>query len=204
MKHEKFKLKNGSEITVPIAENYRDCLILAQSDLYRIYGRKISFPKIILRAFFTPFASVMFWFRLCAHTHGIFYWPARIIYKITSFACKIDIACGTKIGYGFYIAHRMGTLINRKTIIGNNVSVSHFVNIGTTFSRPAKIADNVWIAPMVCLVEDVEIGANARIGAGAVVTKDVPEHTTAAGVPAKVISQTGNSEWHCWKWENKK
>jgi serine O-acetyltransferase len=52
----------------------------------------------------------------------------------------------------------------------------------------ATIGDNVYIGPNVCIVENVKIGNNVTIGAGAVVTKDVEDNATIAGVPAKVIS----------------
>ncbi len=79
-------------------------------------------------------------------------------------------------------------VVNPGTIIGNNVNLSQFVNIGTNHNTPAIIGDNVYIAPHVSIVEDVKIGNNVSIGAGAVVTKDIPENATAAGVPAKILN----------------
>ena len=79
-------------------------------------------------------------------------------------------------------------VIHPLTVIGNNVNLSQFLNIGSNNSTPAVIGDNVWIGPKVCLVENVHIGDNSIIGAGAVVVKDVPKGTTVAGVPAKVVS----------------
>jgi len=191
-------MKNNSEIVLPIVENYRDCFTLIQSDLYRRYEKKISVPKIILRAIFLPFSSIMIWFRLCKHTHGFAYLFARVMFKWVSMVCKIDLPLTTRIGYGFYLGHQICIIVKGGTIIGNNVSVSQFLNIGTNHATPAIIGDNVYIAPMVCLVEDVEIGSYSRVGAGAVVTRDVPERCTVAGVPAKIISQKPNPEWHCW------
>lgn len=100
----------------------------------------------------------------------------------------IQIPRTTKIGYGFYIGHGVGIVINGGTIIGNNVNISQFLSIGTNKRTPAVIGDNVYIGPNVCIVEDVHIGNNATIGAGAVVIKDVPDDATVVGVPAKVIS----------------
>ena len=94
----------------------------------------------------------------------------------------------TKIGYGFNIGHKICLVVNSGTIIGNNVNISQFDNFGTNHKTPAIIGDNVYIGPHVCLVDDVKIGSNATIGAGAVVTKDVPENATVAGVPAKVLN----------------
>ena len=94
----------------------------------------------------------------------------------------------TKIGYGFYIGHKICLGVSSRTIIGNNVNISQFDNFGTNHKTAAIIGDNVYIGPHVCLVDDVKIGCNATIGAGAVVTRDIPENATAAGVPAKVLN----------------
>lgn len=73
-------------------------------------------------------------------------------------------------------------------MIGNNCNVSQFLSIGTNKKTPATIGDNVYIRPNVCIVEDVKIGNNVVIGAGAVVTKDIPDNAISVGVPAHVIS----------------
>ena len=101
---------------------------------------------------------------------------------------NVLIPTSAKIGYGFYIGHGICITVNKGTIIGNNVNLTQFLNIGTNHNTPAIIGDNVYIGPQVCIVEDVKIGNNSSIGAGAIVTKDIPENATAVGVPAKVLN----------------
>ena len=100
----------------------------------------------------------------------------------------MDIPHTTKIGYGFYIGHGICVVINGATIIGNNVNVSQFNNIGSSNGTFAVIGDDVWLGPSVCAVDDVHIGSGASVGAGAVVVKDIPKEAIAVGVPAKVVN----------------
>ncbi len=79
-------------------------------------------------------------------------------------------------------------IVNPRTIIGDNCSISHFVTIGSNHGTPATIGNCVYIGPNVSIVESVRIGDNVTIGAGSVVTKDIPDNATAAGNYAKVIS----------------
>lgn len=187
MKHNNIKFRNGNIIIIPTAECYKDCFTLIKSDYYRILGKEVSPLYILLRLLCGPFASPLLWFRLCQYK-GLFYFISKFIYRLTSIIHNVYIPSSTKIGYGFYIGHGICIVINEGTIIGNNVNISQFLNIGTNHNTPAKIADNVYVGPGVCIVEDVEIGDSSTIGAGAVVTKDIPANATAVGVPAKVIN----------------
>ena len=109
------------------------------------------------------------------------------MYEWQSRKTQVQIPASVKIGYGFFIGHEICIVINEHSIIGNNVNVSQFMNIGTNYKTPAIIGDNVYIGPHVSIIEDVIIGNNATIGAGAVVTKNIGENSTAVGVPAKEI-----------------
>lgn len=139
--------------------------------------------------------DLLAWFRLCQIKT-----PLNKLLKYTYHRlCKkhqIDLPLSVKVGYGFYIGHSMCMVINRTTIIGNNVNVSQFVNIGSNSGDAAFICDGAYIAPMVCLVGNVVVGNNSIVGAGTVVTKDVPAKCTVAGVPAKKINDKYTTGWH--------
>lgn len=128
----------------------------------------------------------IFWFR-CAQFKSWWQPFAKKKYRSVSGKLLIDIPLKTEIGYGLYIGHPRCIVINEGTKIGNNVNLSQFLSIGTNNNTPATIGDCVYIGPMCCIVEDVNIGNNATIGAGAVVVKDVPDNATVAGVPAQIL-----------------
>lgn len=135
-----------------------------------------------------------FWLRLSACKTPLYPFARFMRYRLSR-KYGIQIPPTVKIGYGFYIGHGIGIVINGRTVIGNNCNISQFLTIGSNKGTPAIIGDNVYIGPSVCIVENVHIGDNATIGAGAVVTKDVPAGATVAGVPAKVISYKDHSAY---------
>ena len=112
---------------------------------------------------------------------GIFLWVIRN-------KQLIQISRHTKIGYGLYISHGGPVVVNPTTIIGNNCNLSQFVTVGSNEAKAAVIGDNVYFGPNCCIVEAVEIGNNVTIGAGSVVTKNLPENSTCAGNYAKVLN----------------
>lgn len=186
MKTEHYELY-GKTLVIPIPESYRDCMTLIKSDRFRLTGKMESTCSILLQIF-KPFSQTfLFWLRLSQYK-GILYLPCLYMYKRASRRAQVQISPLTKIGYGFYIGHGICMVVNPGTIIGNNVNLSQFLNIGTNRKTPAIIGDNVYIGPNVSIVEDVKIGNNSSIGVGAVVIKDVPENATVAGVPAKVLN----------------
>ena len=140
-----------------------------------------------------------FWMRLASAGGGAGL-IAKALHKHYTIKYGIQIPRNTKIGYGFYIGHGVGVVINGGTTIGNNVNISQFLSIGTNKGTPATIGDNVYIGPNVCIVEDVKIGNNTLIAAGAVVICDIPENTTVVGCPAKVIGENKHPEYIANLW----
>ncbi len=180
------KYLNMGGVKIPTPESYKDCIILIQSDLYRQYGRIIPLHRFILSCSMS-WCNPLFWFRLSQYKGGGFAFTSRIYNSVAS-RRLINIPIETKIGYGFYLGHCCGVIINKTATIGNNVSIQQFVTIGSNHNNAATICDKVWIGPSVCVVENVTIGECSNIGAGAVVVHDIEKHSVAVGVPAKVVN----------------
>lgn len=175
------------EIVVPIPENYHDCICLLKSDYYRVYGRTGTIREIYVLALKEPSFMFLFWHRL-SQVKGWLWLYAKWRHRRLMFKYGLMIASSTKIGYGFFIGHPQGVVINHTAVIGNNVNISQFLTIGANETCAAVIGDNVYVGPQVCLVENVHIGSNATIGAGSIVTKDVKADAVVAGNPAREIN----------------
>lgn len=195
------RIKKIQEIdtSIPIAESYADCVKLIQSDFFRCSGHKICFFKLFIKTFSDPSFRFLFWLRLSSYK-GFFYYLCKTIHRHYMFKYSLLIPSSTKIGYGLYLGHPSGIIVNHTAIIGNNVNLSQFTTIGSNEGKAAMIGDNVYIGPSCCLIEDVKIGSDVTIGAGSVVTKDIPEGAVAVGNPAKVLQNTTNVDYINNKW----
>jgi serine O-acetyltransferase len=166
--------------------------VLIKSDLYR-YTERSDF-KAFLKTYITIVGfNYLVWFRFTQKYNNIF---TRFLLKRKMIKFGIEIHPNTKIGYGFYIGHFGGIVINERTIIGNNCNISQGVTIGQ-INRGEKqgtptIEDEVYIGPGAKIIGKINIGNNSAIGANAVVVKDVFPNTTVGGIPAKEISSIGS------------
>lgn len=119
----------------------------------------------------------------------------RLLYGIYSLnILGIEMPIGTKIGKGFTLYHGgRGSVINPYTVIGNDVVLRQNTTIGsksfTDDTLAPIIEDRVEIGPNVCIIGEITIGHDSRIGAGAVVVKDVPPYSIVVGNPAHIIKQ---------------
>lgn len=157
-----------------------------KSDLMRYYGKydTLTFLKAYRK---NKVFRFQYAFRLCQCT-GLMKKIGSFLWRVNKTKETIKLPCNTKVGYGLYIGHGGPVVVNHTTIIGNNCNLSQFTTIGANEGRAAIIGDNTYIGPNVCIVEDVIIGNNVTIGAGSVVTKDIPDNATAVGNYAKVIN----------------
>lgn len=119
---------------------------------------------------------------------------ARLISQIARFFTGIEIHPGATIGKGLCIDHGMGVVIGETAEIGDDVLIYHGVTLGGTGKDKGKrhptIGNGVIIGAGAKVLGPIKVGDNAKIGANAVVVKDVPEGATAVGIPAKNIIRT--------------
>mgnify|MGYP000887234602 CR=1 FL=1 len=118
---------------------------------------------------------------------------ARMISQFNRFMTGIEIHPGAKIGQGLFIDHGMGVVIGETTEIGDNVTIYQGVTLGGTGKETGKrhptIGNNVVISSGAKVLGPFKVGDNSKIGAGAVVLKEVPPNSTAVGVPARVVKK---------------
>ena len=123
------------------------------------------------------------------------------LYVEPPFRC--DYGSNISVGNNFYANFNLVLVDDIEIFIGNNVMIAPNVTItvtghpvhptlrknGEQFSFPVKIEDDVWIGSNVVILPGVTIGRNSVIGAGSVVTKDIPENVVAVGNPCKVLRE---------------
>ena len=123
---------------------------------------------------------------------------ARIISQFSRFLTGIEIHPGAKIGKNLFIDHGMGVVIGETSEIGDNVTIYHMATLGgiapsinsneqRMVKRHPTLNDCVVVGSGAQILGPVIIGANAKVGANAVVTKNVPENAVMVGIPAKNV-----------------
>ena len=130
---------------------------------------------------------------------------ARIISQLSRFLTGIEIHPKAKIGKNLFIDHGMGVVIGETSEIGDNVTIYHMVTLGgispsidsndqRNIKRHPTLENNVVVGSGAQVLGPVVVGKNAKIGANAVVTKDVPENAVMIGIPAKNINTKSESD----------
>ncbi|HET9305100.1 MAG TPA: serine O-acetyltransferase [Candidatus Sulfotelmatobacter sp.] len=119
----------------------------------------------------------------------------RWLSQVARLLTGIEIHPGAKIGRRFFIDHGMGVVIGETSIVGDDVTLYQGVTLGGTGKEHGKrhptIEDNVVIGGGAKILGNIVIGKNCRIGAGSVVLRNVPEHSTVVGVPGHIIFREG-------------
>ena len=129
------------------------------------------------------------------------FWLARWISHWGRFFTGIEIHPGAKIGERVFIDHGMGVVIGETAIIGDDVLIYHQVTLGGTSTEPGKrhptVGDRAVLGAGAKILGPVNIGADAKIGANAVVVRDVPDGKVAVGVPARLVGEKHPNRMGC-------
>ena len=134
-----------------------------------------------------------------------FHLDARMISQFSRFLTGIEIHPKANIGKNLFIDHGMGVVIGETSEIGDNVTIYHMATLGgispsvnsneqRNIKRHPTLKDNVVVGSGAQILGPVTVGKNAKIGANAVVTKDVPENAVMVGIPAKNVGETSGSD----------
>ena len=119
------------------------------------------------------------------------YFRARLISQRAARKTGIEIHPGATIGKGLFIDHGTGVVIGETTVIGDNVTLYQGVTLGGTGKEKGKrhptIGNGVMVSAGAKLLGSFSVGDNAKIGAGSVVLKPVPDNCTVVGVPGRVV-----------------
>lgn len=116
----------------------------------------------------------------------------RVISQMVRGLTGIEIHPGATIGKGLFIDHGMGIVIGETAEVGDNVTIYHGVTLGGTGKDVGKrhptVGDNVIIGAGAKVLGPIKIGSNSKVGANAVVLKEVPEGSTVVGIPGRVVT----------------
>ena len=120
---------------------------------------------------------------------------AYLIQSRSSEVFGIDIHPAAKIGNGLMIDHAHSIVIGETATVGNDVSMLHSVTLGGTGSRGLQrhptIEDGVLLGAGAKVLGNITVGHCSKVASGSVVLKSVPPKKTVAGVPAKIVGETG-------------
>ena len=130
---------------------------------------------------------------------------ARMISQFSRFLTGIEIHPKAKIGKNLFIDHGMGVVIGETSEIGDNVTIYHGVTLGgispsidsdkqRNVKRHPTLKNNVVVGSGAQILGPITVGENAKVGANAVVTKDVPDNAVMVGIPAKNVGAVSSAD----------
>ncbi len=121
--------------------------------------------------------------------------PARLVSQFSRFLTGIEIHPGATIGRRFFIDHGMGIVIGETAIIGDDVLLYHQVTLGGTSLDKAKrhptLGNGVLVGMGAKILGPITVGDNCKVGANAVVNKDIPANCTVVGIPGRIVRRDG-------------
>lgn len=124
-----------------------------------------------------------------------FFVTARIISQFSRWLTGVEIHPGAKIGNRVFIDHGAGVVIGETAEIEADVTIFQGVTLGGTGKEKGKrhptVKQGAMIAAGAKVLGSITIGAHAKVGAGSVVLRDVPDYATVVGVPGRIVCMNG-------------
>jgi len=148
--------------------------------------------KLLFRTLFSDGSTAVILFRLSEFFYNNRLAPLGLLAsKVNAILNAIVIGRGAKMGEGLVIQHPVAVVINGNVKTGKNLVIQSGVTIGSEKRHSPVIGNNVSIGSGAKVIGGVTIGDNVKIGANAVVVKDVPDNVTVVGIPARIINHFG-------------
>ncbi len=163
-------------------------------DFSNVYKNDPAISSRIELFFNYPGVWAIFWYRISSRLYRRgFKAIARILMGINQIFTNIDIHPGATIGRRVFIDHGFGVVIGQTAVIEDDVLIYQGVTLGgvslVAGKRHPTIKSGVVIGAGAKVLGNITIGANSKIGANSVVVREVPENSTAIGIPAHVIQK---------------
>lgn len=132
-------------------------------------------------------------------SHRLYRWGLHVVARLLShfgrWVTGIEIHPGAKIGKRFFIDHGMGVVIGETVEIGDDVLLYQGVTLGGTGHEQGKrhptLGNHVVIGSGAKVLGNIVLGNWVRVGAGSVVVRSVPDHSTVVGIPGRVVAIKG-------------
>jgi serine O-acetyltransferase len=142
----------------------------------------------LLKALVTDGTAAMILYRFMQWSRRYRLVPLEMVFnKLNAVLCGCIIGRGAEFGPGLVLIHSNGIVINGAVRAGRAVHIEHQVTIGAERRQTPILGNDVFIGAGARIIGAVSIGDGARVGANAVVLRDVPPHHTAVGVPAQNV-----------------
>jgi len=197
------RLDHGDMSADLIAQTYREMIksepewsSIVRVDIQAYYDRDPACDRFMMPVlYFKGFHAIQ--------THRLAHWLwnrgrkdfALYLQSRSSAVFQTDINPAARIGKGIFVDHATGLVVGETAVIEDNVSLLHAVTLGGTGKaggdRHPKIRQGVLIGAGAKILGNIEVGHCAKIAAGSVVLSPVPHNKTVAGVPARVVGETG-------------
>ncbi len=182
-----------------MVDSVPDWSMMVRADIQAYYDRdpacdRFSMPLLYFKGFHA------------IQTHRLAHWLwhsgrrdfALYLQSRSSAVFQTDIHPAARMGRGLFIDHATGIVVGETAVVEDNVSMLHGVTLGGTGKaggdRHPKIRHGVLLGAGAKILGNIEIGHCSKVASGSVVLKSVPNNVTVAGVPARIVGETGCEE----------